>query len=311
MTLSTPMHSPKLARCGALALAVCAMSAGSIAQEPTPAPTPITAAPVTSPGNAKWAATPDDARARAAAENKLVFLQFDREGRVCGPCRRMEGLLYPAMDFEALLLDMVPVKVQVDSPEGRELASRYRVHEPPAVLVTTPEGRVVFFMEGFLNAPDFYQHIQADLKDYREFAGRVDSQDIAHLPAKEALQTGVELYRRQDSQSALPRLRRALAAPDATPAIRDDARELLAAVELDLGEPAAARATTERLITTTKDAARRERAELFRAQIPLAENKPAEALRLFRKFQKDHPNSTSRAKVDDMIQKLASAQPSS
>ena len=305
------MFWTKFARRGVLALAAGIAVAAAKGQEPTPVPTPITSGPVTSPGNAKWAATPDEAKARAAAESKYVFLQFDREGRICGLCRRMDSLLYPAMDFEALLIPMVPVKVQIDSPEGRELSLRYRIHDVPAVVVTTPEGRVVFSMEGFLNAPDFYQHIQSDLEAYRDFARRVEGQDIAHLPAKEALQTGVELYQRQDSASALPRLRRAIAARDATPKIRDDARELLAAVELDLGEPGAARQTTDRLIATTRDAGRRERAELFRAQIPLAENNPAEALRLFRKFQKDHPNSASRAKVDEMIQKLAAAEPSS
>jgi tetratricopeptide (TPR) repeat protein len=288
----------------ALALVCATSGAAAVAQEPTPVPTPITAQPVTSPGNAKWAATVEEAKARAASETKLVFLQFDREGRVCGLCRRMEGLLYPAMDFEALLIPMVPVKVPIDSPEGRELARRYGIKDAPAIVVTSPEGRIAFLMEGFLNAPDFYQHIHADLDAYRSFARRVESQDIARLPAREALETGTELYKRQDSESALPRLRRAASARDATPSVRDDARELLAAVELDLGEPAAARQTTDRLIATTRDAARRERAELFRAQIPLAENKPEEALRLFRRFQQDHPRSPYRSRVEEFIQKL-------
>jgi tetratricopeptide (TPR) repeat protein len=290
----------------ALAPALMSVLAAARAQEPTPVATPITARPVTSPGNAQWAATVEEAKARASSENKLVFLQFDREGRVCGQCRRMEGLLYPAMDFEALLMSMVPVKVPIDSPEGRELARRYGIQDVPAIVVTTPEGRIAFLMQGFLNAPDFYQHIHADLDAYRAFARRIESQDIARLPAREALQAGAELYRRQDSASALPRLRRAVSAGDSTAAIRDEARELLAAVELDLGEPAAARQTTDRLIASTKDAARRERAELFRAQIPLAEKRPEEALRLFRKFQKDHPNSSYRSRVDEFIQKLES-----
>ncbi len=285
------------------ALALTPAGAG-IAQEPTPVPTPITARPVTSPGNAIWATTLDEAKSRAASENKFVFLQFDREGRVCGLCRRMEGLLYPAMDFEALLLSMVPLKVPIDSPEGHELAQRYGIKDAPSVVVTTPEGRIVFLMDGFLNAPDFYQHIHADLNAYRAFARQIESQDIAHLPAREALDTGSELYRRQDSASALPRLRRAVTAPDGTPQVRDGARELLAAVELDLGEPGAARQTTERLIGSTRDAARRARAELFLAQIPLAEDRPEEALRLFRKFQKDHPKSSFHARVDEFIQKL-------
>ncbi len=85
---------------------------------------------------------------------------------------------------------------------------------------------------------------------------------------------------------------------------RDDALELLAAVELDLGQPASSRQTIDRLITTTKDRARRERAELFRAQIPLAENQPAEALALFQKFQKDHPNSPHIERVNEIVQRL-------
>ena len=45
-------------------------------------------------------------------------------------------------------------------------------------------------------------------------------------------------------------------------------------------------------------------AELFRAQIPLAENRPAEALALFRKFQKDHPRSARIAQVNELVEKL-------
>lgn len=282
------------------------LASGAAAQAPSPAasPTPIVSRPVTSPGNADWAASPGEAKARAAAEQKLVFIQIDKEGRECGQCRRMEALLYPAFDFEALLASMVPVRVPLASPEGRELASRYSIQETPSVLVTTPEGRLVFLMQGFQSAPDFYQHIHTDLRAYREFAKKVEAQDIARLPAREALQTGMELYQRSDSAAALSRLRRAVSAPDGTRAGRESAREILAAVELDLGQIAASRQTIERLIATSRDSDRKERAELFRAQLPLAENKPEEAAALFRRFQKDHPNSNYRQKVQDMLDRL-------
>ena len=259
--------------------------------------------PVTSPGNAVWAATLDEARVRAAAEEKLVFLEF--ESPECGNCQRMDNLLYPAFDFEALLIGMVPVKLSLESTEGAELGARYGIAETPAVLITSPEGRLVFRMEGFQNAPDFYRHAHQDLDAYRKFARRVEAQDIRKLSADEALETGRELYLRVDPAAALPRLKRVIADPKAAPGQREEAREILAAVEFDLGQPKASRQTIDRLIATTKSPERRERAELFRAQIPLAENKPAEAIALFRKFRKDHPTSRHIARVDEILEKLA------
>jgi len=269
------------------------------AQQTEVSPTPL----VRSPGNADWANSSEAAKTRAAAEKKLVFYELDSPK--CGNCSRMDTLLYPAFEFEALLAQMVPVKVSLESAEGGKLARRYGITDTPAVLVTTPEGRVVFQMSGFTSAEDFYSHIHEDLDSYRQFAGRISAQEIGKLRAREAYDSGVELYQRNDSAAALPRLKRAIAATDATASIRDDARELLAAVELDLGQTAASRATIERLLATTRDSLHRQRGEIFRAQLPLSENKPAEALALFRKFLKDHPDSPYRKQVSDMVEKLS------
>jgi thioredoxin-related protein len=254
------------------------------------------------PGKVLWAVSPDEASQRAARENKFVFLEFVKEG--CGNCKRMDALLYPAFDFEALLVGMVPVKVDLETPVGKEFVRRYDIDATPAILITTAEGRLVFLMAGFYNQADFFRHATSAVEGYRKFARQVDSQDIPKLSAKEALDTGNELYRRSDPGAALPRLRRAVSVPGATTGERDDALELLAAVELDLGQSASSRQTIERLLKTTKDRARRERAEIFRAQIPLAENRPAEALALFHKFQKDHPTSPHIQRVNDLVQRL-------
>jgi hypothetical protein len=274
---------------------------------PAPAAAPNAAAPASSeaplgPGKVRWATSHGEAAERAAKENKFVFLEFVKQD--CGNCERMDGLLYPAFDFEALLVSMVPIKVDLESPAGKEFADRYGIDEAPAILITAPEGRIVFLMAGFLNQGDFFRHANTAVDGYRRFAQKVDSQNIAKLSAAEALDTGTELYRRSDSGAALPRLRRAISAPGATIAQREDALELLAAVELDLGQSSSSRQTIERLLKTTKDGARRERAEIFRAQIPLAENRPAEALALFQKFQKDHPSSPHIQRVNEIVQRL-------
>jgi len=254
------------------------------------------------PGNVAWAASVDEARTRASREDKLVFIEFVKNE--CGNCERMDNLIYPSTDLAAMLASMVPVKVDLESLIGKEFSGRYGFEEAPAILVTTPEGRLVFLMEGFYNQGEFFRNAYAGVESYRKFAKRVESQDIAKLPMKEALETGTELYRRSDPEAALPRLRRAVAAPGATGTEREDALELLAAAEFDLAQPAASRRTIERLIAMTKDRARKERAELFRAQIPLAENRPTEALALFRKFQKDHPQSVHIAQVNELVAKL-------
>ena len=286
----------KLASClMALAFSLGVLSAQEVPNEGTRA--------VQTPGNAAWAADPEEARSRAVSENKLVFVEFEG-GEECGNCQRMKTLLYPAFDFEALLIGMVPVRVDLESAAAHELRDRYGVSEAPAILILSPEGRIVFRMEGFLNAPDFYRQVHKDLDAYRKFARMVEAQDVPRLPAAEALSTGKALYERSDPGAALPRLSRAISHPKATAAQRDDAREVLAAVELELGRPAAARQTINRLIATTKSSERRERAELFRAQIPLAENKPAEALALFRKFVRDHPKSPHLPQVQELVEKL-------
>jgi thioredoxin-related protein len=257
---------------------------------------------VSSPGNADWASNVNEARQRASAQGKFVFIEFDRNG--CGDCRRMDVLLYPASDFEALLIPMVPVKVMIDSEEGKELARRHDVTDVPAVLIESPEGRQVLFMQGFSSASDFYAHVKSEMTEYKAFARRVEAQDISKLSAREAFDTGKELFARGDSASALPRLKRAAAAPGTMTVLREDSRELLAAVQLDGGDTAGSRQTINRLIETTKDNLRRERAELFRAQIPLAENKPEEAYALFVKFEKDHPTSRYLNQVRALLERM-------
>ena len=257
---------------------------------------------VKSPGNAEWAQTVDEARAKAAAENKLVYYEFDSPN--CGDCHRMQSLLYPAFDFEALLVGMVPVKVRYDFPESKPLQELYGVNRSPAVLITSPEGRLVFLMNGFKDAPDFYRHAHKDLDLYRQFAKKVDSQDVATLSANEALAMGRELYARKDPKAALPRLQRAAVAPNPGHGVREMALEGLAAVQLELGDPAASRKTIDQLIAIATSPDQKERAELFRAQIPLTENRPDEALALYKKFAKDHPDSKYLERVQSFIARL-------
>jgi tetratricopeptide (TPR) repeat protein len=299
------MH-PKIRRsAAAAAFLTTALAAEAFAQEHATPPDATRA--VRSPGNADWAKDWREAQAKAAAEKKLVYYEFDAPN--CSACQRMQGLLYPAFDFEALLIGMVPVKVMLGSNDAAPVAERYKVKDVPSVLITSPEGRLVFLMQGFKTAPEFYQHVHADLDRYRQFVKKIDAQDIPTLSAEEAYTTGRELYARSDPSAALPRLKRASVAPNPQPGVRENALEGLAEVELELGDTRASREAIDKLAATTKDPAQKERADLFRAQLPLAEKKPAEALALYKKFLKDHPSSPYRAQVEGYIARLEGAAP--
>jgi len=300
------MH-PKFRRGSTVAaLVIAAIASSAIAQEHPPSDANR---PVKSPGNAQWAKDADDAKAKAAAQNKLVFYEFDSPN--CSACQRMDGLLYPAFDFEALLVGMVPVKLSLGSNAAAPIAERYKVKDVPSVLITSPEGRIVFLMQGFKTAPEFYSHVHADLEKYRQFVKKIDAQDVPNLSAEEAYMTGRELYARSDPAAALPRLKRASVAPNAQPGVRENALEGLAEVELELGNPKASREAIDKLIATTKNSEQKERAELFRAQLPLAEKKPAEALALYKQFLKDHPQSQFRGQVEGFIARLEGGAPPS
>lgn len=295
-------------------LGAALLSAAAVARAqnaaPEPSPTPVhEGRQVRSPGNAVWAPDINAAHQRAAADGAFVYHEFMRKN--CGACSRMQSLLYPAFDFEALLIGMVPVLVDLDTPDGQKLAERYHIDDAPSVLITTASGRLVFLMQGFQDAPDFYAHVHTDLDQYRKFAKVIDAQDVAHLPAADAFKTGQQLYARFDFEGAAVRLARAADAKDATPAIRASALEGLAAADLELGKTAESRRAIDRLIAATKDPAQKENAELFRAQISLVENKPQDALAAYKRFAKDHPDSPYIEKVKTFIARLEGGTPRS
>ena len=297
---------PRIRSASVAALVCLLLGTAAFAQDPprTVDPnSPDRNKPVKSPGNAEWAPNVAEARRLAAAQNKLVFYEFDIQG--CDDCRRMQGLLYPAFDFEALLIGMVPVKVRYDSAESKPLQELYEVASAPAVLITSPEGRLVFLMNGFKDAPDFYAHVHKDLDLYRQFTKKLAAQNVETASANDALAIGHELYARKDPESARPWLQRATVAPNPGAGVRDNALEELAAVEFELGDIAASRKTIDQLIARTKNTDQKERAELFRAQIPLSQNNFEEALALYKKFMKDHPNSKYAERVQAFISRLS------
>jgi tetratricopeptide (TPR) repeat protein len=254
------------------------------------------------PGHADWAPTLAQARDRAKKERKVVFVELASSN--CADCDRMDRLLYPAVDFEMTLLRMVPVKLSLDAAEAAPLRERYGIREAPATLILAPGGALILRLEGFESAPEFYERVRRAMADWDRLNLRiVHEPETIDDPAAE-LELGRALYERFDAEGALPRLKRAASSPRADRGTRETALAYLASAQLDLGRIEAARVTAEELLSSTKNPALREQAELFRAQISLAEGDPGDARKRFEAFLEKHPDSPRRSEVQELLRRL-------
>lgn len=282
-----------------------ALAAALLAGAPLFAQEPAPAAP-TGPGKANWAETFAAARSRARGEKKLVYVEFARKD--CGNCSRMDGLLYPAVDFEMTLLRMVPVLLDLDREDAAALAARYGIKEAPAVLILSPGGALVFRVVGFDDQRQFYTHVRRALKDYDQFNVRV-----IHEPEKiddpaEQLSLGLEFFKRLDPEEAEPRLAKAAASPKASDEVRDKAFSYLASARFQTGDFTGSRKAIEALLKATKNPDEVEQGELFRAQILLAEGKPGPARKQYEFFLQKYPESKRRKDVELILARLSEAE---
>lgn len=254
------------------------------------------------PGGAAWAGTFAEARERARQEGKVVYVEFGKDG--CGDCERLKHLLYPAMEFELTLLRMVPVKLTLDAGEAVNLGLRYNVTQAPAVLIVSPGGALIFRLEGYETQGAFFSHVHQSMADYDRLNVKMVHEPETIADPRSELSLGAELFRRFDSEEALPRLERAARSPKADPETREEALAFLASAQLDLNRVAESRATVESLLKLTKNPVRREKAELFRAQVALAEGHRDEARRRYQDFLKKHPDSKLKPQAEAVLREL-------
>ena len=275
---------------------------------PTSAPAPATTPAPDTPGRAVWSKTYDDARQNAKAQGKVVFVEFTQ--KKCGNCFRMDGLLYPSANFEMALLRTVPVKLDFGGAEAVALKNRYQINDTPAILVVSPGGALIFRMVGFDNDRAFYTHLHNSMTDWDRLNLKLVHEPETIHDAKSQLQLGMELFRRFDSEEAIPRLERA-ASPKSPAAVREQALAYLASAQMERERFAEAGATVDTLLRITKNTGQREKAELFRAQLALAQGKRDEARREFQAFLTRHPASKLKDQAKMYLDQMGSDQPKS
>jgi thioredoxin-related protein len=106
-----------------------------------------------------WLTSLPDAKAKAANEKKLLFLDFTGSDW-CGYCMKLDAEVFSKREF-ADYADKNLVLVQVDFPHNKELpadlkaandalAKKYRIDGYPTLIAMKPDGKVVWKQVGYM-----------------------------------------------------------------------------------------------------------------------------------------------------------------
>ena len=80
-------------------------------------------------------------------ENKPVIVKF--EANWCQFCKLMDANSFSDDKIMKILEDFIVIKVDVDTPEGRFLANKYRVRSLPILIGLNPEGKLIYRRAGY------------------------------------------------------------------------------------------------------------------------------------------------------------------
>lgn len=125
-----------------------------------------TAAPLPQ-GRLKWYSNLKEAKAAAARENKILFIDFWADW--CTSCEEMEKKLFAKDEFInfALANNILPVRVDYSTPtdELDRLAKEYKIRGLPTVVLAKPDGEFIHSLMGFISKEYTMRELKAALKE--------------------------------------------------------------------------------------------------------------------------------------------------
>lgn len=113
----------------------------------------------------------EDARAQAAREHRLVFVDAFTEW--CGPCRTMNrNILSQSEVYEFMNANFVNLKIDMEKGEGPAVAREYGIDAYPTYLLVHPDGTLQYKFVGMTqSAGEFIDKIKAGMEGETENTG--------------------------------------------------------------------------------------------------------------------------------------------
>jgi TolA-binding protein len=133
----------------------------------------------------RWRADYDTARKEAIEKGKPLFLEFQTDE--CFHCRRLENGPFKDPAVVALLNEWY-VPLRVDANKAPRLTEALRIQAYPTMIIAATDGKIIAFVEGYLDAKPLADHLQRSLavqtpdwmaRDYQEAAKAVGNGDYA------------------------------------------------------------------------------------------------------------------------------------
>lgn len=118
-------------------------------------------------GKLKWYKDLKEAKAIAAQEGKILFIDFWADW--CTACEEMERKLFTKDEFINFALEnkILPVRIDYSNPtdELDKLAQTYSIRGLPTVVLTKPDGELIHTLTGFYSKEYSMRELKSALKD--------------------------------------------------------------------------------------------------------------------------------------------------
>lgn len=108
----------------------------------------------------QWRADYDAARKEAAEKARPLFLEFQTDE--CFHCRRLETGPFRDPAVVALLNERY-VPLRIDANKSPRLAEALRIQAYPTMIIAAADGKIIAFVEGYLDARPLAEHLQRSL----------------------------------------------------------------------------------------------------------------------------------------------------